>query len=635
LTITDIAVGDGVNTLDPSATGLVNEVYRDTASTPIRSTTYADTLVFELNIPPTTGGFTTREIGAFDSDGDLIAVGTLDEVVKPVDGINLTVRINVKLSSSSDVDVFYDNAGAISHSGLRDRNAVDAHDASAISTDDGGTVQDAVINNFNVAAANSTLAKNRIQKAGQFTVGGSICILGDSITVGEGATALTNSYASRVFDSIADYLSGGYGVTNEVNFNWTSMGNVALSGQTAGTSGPIKRSQIISVGGTITIARANASKVAFYYDRTTTSGSVEIRQNGVLLNTINCSGANQKTVLSAYTDVAIGGASIQFKVINNPVEFLAIVPIKDNAKQPNVMIPMRMAVSGWNSEDFVDFDQVVSIGTCGAIGTTDSIYALAVGTNDIYTTALAPDTYISNLKYIGETLQSFRPSNVILLVVPPKSNEVTYPPAISGYTHEDYRLALYALAAEKKWPIIDHSTLKLSERSMLVDGLHPSDDGHRAMAENMLSGLGLRETPPLTLTQQTAIDAKSDVVMYRKKADLTTFTGTTTREKTLTSLGVTASDFVTGVYIRWKSTGVMIPYQDCQDLQNGVGLQMLRSFSGSDYSVAKLFYKSTLNDGTGFASPQGALSGNITNTISGYNDAEVIVEFIRSNKIDV
>lgn len=135
LTITDIAVGDGVNPLSPTATGLVNEVYRDTASTPIRSTTYPDTLVFELNIPPTTGGFTVREIGAFDSEGDLIAVGTLDEIAKPTDGINLTVQINVKLQTASQVDVFYDNQGAIDFEGLRNRNS------SALLNDDGLTAQ--------------------------------------------------------------------------------------------------------------------------------------------------------------------------------------------------------------------------------------------------------------------------------------------------------------------------------------------------------------------------------------------------------------------------------------------------------------------------------------------------------------
>lgn len=144
LTITQIAIGDGVNPLDPNSTALVNEVYRDAASTPIRSTTYPNTLVFELNIPPTTGGFTCREIGAFDTDGDLIAVGTLDELVKPTDGINYVARINVKLANADQVDVFYDNQGAIDHSGLRNRDADNVHTANAIEGLEFDTVAEAV-----------------------------------------------------------------------------------------------------------------------------------------------------------------------------------------------------------------------------------------------------------------------------------------------------------------------------------------------------------------------------------------------------------------------------------------------------------------------------------------------------------
>lgn len=485
-----------------------------------------------------------------------------------------------------------------------------------------------------VAVYNAKL-QARLQRSMNNEIGGSLTILGDSITVGEGATSLENSYASLVQNSVADAQTGGYGQNNETNFNWSSMGNVAISGQTAGISGAIQRSQIISVGGTITVSRANASRIAFFYDRTTTSGSVEVRQNGSLLATIDCSGADTKGVLSSYVAISEGGANVQFKVIGSPVEFLAIVPIGDNVTRPNVMMNMRMAVSGFNTEDFLESpDQLLSIGTVGAVVGADSIFVLAIGTNDIYTAARTPYEYTDNLKTIGTTLESYRSKNTIVLVVPPKSNESLFPVAIDGLTHADYKQAIYQLAVSQKWAVIDHSNLELNEQSMLADGLHPDDRGHQLMAVNTLKSFGLSLKAPLTGVQRDAIDELSGISLFRRSADLTSFTGTTTRDKTLTSLGVTASDFVTGVYIRWKSTGVMIPYQDCQDLQNDLGLQMLRSFSGAEYSVAKLFYKSPLNDGTGFAAPQGALSGNITNTVAGYNDAEVIVEFIRSTNID-
>lgn len=476
-----------------------------------------------------------------------------------------------------------------------------------------------------------SIIKSHIQRAAQFDIAGSVSILGDSITVGVGATDISNSYASYVQRALADKLNGGYGYDNEVNFDWSSMGNVALSGQSAGTAGPIQRSQIISVGGTITITRPNATKMAFFYEQKTGAGKVEVRQNAVLLDTVDCSGADTSNVLSAYVDIAAGGSNVQFLVIDAPVEFLAIVPIADNANQPNVMMNMRMAVSGWNTTDFLqDPAQLISIGTVGAIGTADSVYVLALGTNDIYTEARSPVEYTDNLRIIGTTLKSYRQSNVIVLIVPPVAG-ASINPAIPAYAHEDYRRALYELSFEQNWPIIDYTQLQLENRALYVDDLHPNDRGHQEMAAYFCAKFGMNLQSPVTGETQRALDAKSDAVLYRSRADLTTFTGTTIREKTLTSMGVTPSDFITGIYLRWKTSGVMIAYNDCQDLAGGTGgLQIMRSFSGADYSVAKIFYSSPSNDGEGFAAPVGPLSASI---IAGYTDVEVIVEFERSLNI--
>lgn len=472
----------------------------------------------------------------------------------------------------------------------------------------------------------------RVDRALGFQSAGSVCLLGDSITVKEGATSLENSYASLFQRAIANSLSGGYGEGNEVNFNWSTMGGVALSGQSAGTSGPIQRSQIISVGGTITITRPNTTKMAFFFDRTPTSGSVEVRQNGALLDTIDCSGVAEKNVLSPYVDIASGGANVQFKVIDAPVEFLAMVPIKDNDEQPNVLMNMRMAVSGWNSSHFLQStEQVVSVGACGSIGGADSIFVLALGTNDIYTAARSPKAYTDNLRSIGDTLISFRQSNVIVLTVPPVPDSSMFQPAIPEYTHNDYRLAIYKLASEKGWGVVDYSNLDLARRSLYSDGLHPNDRGHSEMASVLSNYLTLKLNDPVTGQTMEEINEKADTTLFRIASDLTSFTGGVTRELSLTGIGVTSSDFITGIYLRWKTSGVMIPIDHCQDLQNNVGIQLLRSFTGADYSVAKLFYTSPLSDGSGFASPQGPLSGSI---IDDYTDVEVIVEFIRSSKIN-
>ena len=139
LNITHMAVGDGNGispVFDGSATSLVNEVFRKDASAPIRDPLNPDNLIFEMNIADDERGFTVREIGLFDVDGDLIAVGDTEVTVKgPSSRINLTERVIIRLQNAAQVDVFYDNQGAIDFEGLRNRNA------SALNTSNGSNVQ--------------------------------------------------------------------------------------------------------------------------------------------------------------------------------------------------------------------------------------------------------------------------------------------------------------------------------------------------------------------------------------------------------------------------------------------------------------------------------------------------------------
>lgn len=131
--ITDFAVGDGNQTvLDPASTALANEVWRGQASTPIRDPDDASILIFETVIEPSVGGFTIREMGLFDDAGDLIAIGSTTEIEKPVatseQAISLTVRMHIKLSNTDQAELVYNGGpGYMDHSGLGNRDALDAH----------------------------------------------------------------------------------------------------------------------------------------------------------------------------------------------------------------------------------------------------------------------------------------------------------------------------------------------------------------------------------------------------------------------------------------------------------------------------------------------------------------------------
>lgn len=88
INLTEMAVGDGNgNTVvpDPGQTALVRERYRAAINRVYKPDPIGlpGKFAAELVIPATEGGFTMREVGVFDEDGTLFAVGNLPETYKP------------------------------------------------------------------------------------------------------------------------------------------------------------------------------------------------------------------------------------------------------------------------------------------------------------------------------------------------------------------------------------------------------------------------------------------------------------------------------------------------------------------------------------------------------------------------
>lgn len=140
LEIIQIAVGDGngsTPTLEPSQTTLVNEVWRGGVSTPIKGP-QENIVIFEGFIPQNLGPFSIREVGIFDPEGDLIAVGTTALVEKPdpatETAITLRIRLHVALESTSDIQLIAQDQGVFDHQGATNRDAAGAHPATSITT---------------------------------------------------------------------------------------------------------------------------------------------------------------------------------------------------------------------------------------------------------------------------------------------------------------------------------------------------------------------------------------------------------------------------------------------------------------------------------------------------------------------
>lgn len=88
VTITEIAVGDGSGSeITPSQSdiSLTNEVYRASVNRIFRPDPTNSPTLFaaEMIIPVEVGGFTLREVGAFDANGDMLVIGSLPETYKP------------------------------------------------------------------------------------------------------------------------------------------------------------------------------------------------------------------------------------------------------------------------------------------------------------------------------------------------------------------------------------------------------------------------------------------------------------------------------------------------------------------------------------------------------------------------
>lgn len=113
--LTHIAVGDGNgNTIEPvdSMTGLIRERYRTVVNrvwnNPDRRTMFSA----EMIIPATEGGFTLREVGVFDSNGNLFVVGNLPETYKPSESdgsySDTVIRVDFMVTNASIIELMVD-----------------------------------------------------------------------------------------------------------------------------------------------------------------------------------------------------------------------------------------------------------------------------------------------------------------------------------------------------------------------------------------------------------------------------------------------------------------------------------------------------------------------------------------------
>ena len=112
INIVEFAVGDGNGECKapaPEATALRNEVWRGNVNGCRVSEEAENVMIVESLISADVGGFTIREMGVFDDEGDLIAVCNTPETAKVhiVDGVvsELQLQMEIILTNTDSVNL--------------------------------------------------------------------------------------------------------------------------------------------------------------------------------------------------------------------------------------------------------------------------------------------------------------------------------------------------------------------------------------------------------------------------------------------------------------------------------------------------------------------------------------------------
>lgn len=339
---------------------------------------------------------------------------------------------------------------------------------------------------------NSSLVKQHISKAFQGQGNGMyLTVIGNSISQGVGASSIDKSYVSLLFDAIKKVTNNGKGAGYELTGNFQAPPEGFVYGGTTsyGALGPCKKSLIMQPGATITFTR-NPYEIELYYHQTPTSGKIEFRKDGVLYRTLDCSGVDTLDVNSFSSMVTLDGLSHVYTLtcINAQVE-LTGVECWANTVTANTIYYNRFAVSGTTSNYWNNTALLASIKEIGALGGRKSVFILALGTNDCYQVggAVSSATYKANMTAIINSLISA--GHYVVLTVPPKANETTFPPQVEPYAN--YVQVIKDLAEEFNLPYTDLSTIDFNGNGWLADGVHPNDDGHYAIAKYHMDTLGI------------------------------------------------------------------------------------------------------------------------------------------------
>ncbi len=165
--LVEFAVGDGNGSYyapNETQTALVNEVYRAQINRITTDSANPNWLIIEGVIPADVGGFTIREIGIFDDQNKLIAIGNYPETYKPVlsqgAGNDMYIRFIMEVENVDSVQLKIDPAIVLASRKYVD-DEISTHSADETSHNIPGQISTA-INSHNTDTSAHTDIRNSL-----------------------------------------------------------------------------------------------------------------------------------------------------------------------------------------------------------------------------------------------------------------------------------------------------------------------------------------------------------------------------------------------------------------------------------------------------------------------------------------
>jgi|GEM_PF-5856704 len=344
----------------------------------------------------------------------------------------------------------------------------------------------------NVTAQLATIEDNKaairdgFRSALDFITGGSLIIIGDSISAGYGLP-YSGQYVSKLFDVIKNF--NRYPNDMETIINFQEDSTLTLVGTSFGVKGACKKSLIMPINSTVSFV-GNFNYVDIMFDRTTTSGSIEVYKDDILYKTIDCSGTEDSYATSFPSAVNnTGEGTYTLKCINAQVELTGLIRLQARNDKEAIYL-IRCAVSGEDTSYFSDDNTLNYLKhVADYVPTKNKAYLLALGTNDIYNPSKAKTAlqFRTNVEKIITNLYESDNDVRIILTVPPIANTNIFP-----YTqdiHPKYRNEIIDLAHKYDCSVVDYSFLDFISNDWYQDGLHSNWNGTDAMLIHIMTSL--------------------------------------------------------------------------------------------------------------------------------------------------